>query len=431
MLHPPRIQILSGIQLSTNPRVVKEADTLAESGYEVEVVGATLEPELLERDRQLCDNKPWTYTTLVDAGSSSWKERFEWLMARTRRRVAREAYARFKIETPSQLGYVAPEMFRHATNRPADLAILHLPQAMWVGARLIRRGRAVGVDIEDWYSEDLLPEDRKAQPVEALRRWEGAVLRGAAYSTTTSHSLSRALAAAYDCPPPAVVHNSFPLSEQGLIDGEIRDRVDVGVPSLTWFSQVLGPGRGLETLMDALPTTESAFEIHLRGTCRDSYRAALLGKAPESWRSRIHFHSQVPHPELLSRIAEHDVGLAAEVPFCQSRALTITNKFLQYLLAGVAVVASDTEGQREAAEMAEGAVVLFAAGDARGLAAALDGLFGNPTRLRTARVKALVAARGEFSWERSANVLLDQVERAMQQKLFNVSGGAPAAPRSG
>ncbi|MEO5580567.1 MAG: glycosyltransferase [Gemmatimonadaceae bacterium] len=425
-----RIQILSGIQLSTNPRVLKEANTLADAGYDVEVVGATLQPELLERDRRLFANRQWRYTPLVDASSSSRSARLKWLMARTRRRVAREAYVRFRIETPYQLGYVAPEMLRHALENPADLFILHNPQPLWAGAELMRRNRKVAVDFEDWYSEDLLPDDRKTQPVAALRRWEALVIRGAAYSTTTSQSLSRALAAAYDCRPPAVVYNSFPFSERDFIDGETCDRVDLRLPSVTWFSQMVGPGRGLETLMEALPKVESVFEIHLRGTCREDYRASLLERAPESWRSRIYFHSQVPHRELLSRIAEHDVGLAAEIPFCQSRALTITNKLLQYFLAGVAVAASDTEGQREAAALAAGAVVLFPAGDPYGVATALDSLLGDPARLRLARQTALAAAQNEFGWDRSARVLLDQVERVMLPSAGGFSGEGTAARKS-
>jgi len=55
--------------------------------------------------------------------------------------------------------------------------------------------------------------------------------------------------------------------------------------------------------------------------------------------------------DLLSRIAEHDIGFAGEMPHCRSRDLTVTNKILQYLLAGLAVVASGTAGQRRGNEI--------------------------------------------------------------------------------
>ncbi len=58
-------------------------------------------------------------------------------------------------------------------------------------------------------------------------------------------------------------------------------------------------------------------------------------------------HPLIPANELLSRVAEHDIGLALELRQPDSRNLTVTYKFLHYLLAGLAVVASDTAGQSE------------------------------------------------------------------------------------
>lgn len=412
----PRIAILSGIQLSTNPRVVKEADTLTDAGYDVEVVGAMLDPTMRERDQELLREKSWVYTELVNAGSGQWREQLKWVAVRTRMRFWREAQLRFGIGNPRQLGYVAPEMLRFALAHPADLTIVHLPQALPVGAELIRRGNIVGVDMEDWYSEDLLPSDRRALSVEDLRRWEGIVLRGAEYATTTSHSLSEALATAYDCLPPAVVYNSFPWRERESIDHERRDRADTSLPSLCWFSQVGGPGRGLETLMDALSDVETQFEIHLRGSFSTEYKSSLLARAPDSWRERIYFHAQVSHAKLISRLAEHDIGLAGEIPYCGSRALTITNKMLQYILAGIPVLASDTAGQMEVAEIAKGAVFPFAAGEPADMAVALNRLLGNPAALTRARENALNAAENFFCWERSAPVLLEQVARALAER---------------
>lgn len=408
-----RIIIVSGIQLFANPRVVKEAETLAAAGHQVDVLGATLEPGMAESDRRLFEGQQWRYTVLMDASSPEWSDRVRFLAARIRLRVWREAHARLAISNPRQLGIAGSEILRYCLANSADLYIVHNPQGLWVGTELLRRGRTVAVDIEDWYSENLLPADRRGYPVEALRRWEAIALRGAAYSTTTSMALSEALTRSYNCNPPAVVYNAFSLRERDAIDGTVLDRVNPDLPSLCWFSQVVGRERGLETLMDALPSVETPLEIHLRGRCRPDYRALLLARAPESWRQRIHFHPQVPHDQLISRIAEHDLGLAAEIPYCRNIQLTVSNKLLQYLLAGLAVVASDTDGQREVAAVAGAAVTTFAAGDSSALAAALNSLIEDRTRLRAAREKAVVAAERFFCWERSAPVLLDRVASAV------------------
>ncbi|HVF40039.1 MAG TPA: glycosyltransferase [Gemmatimonadaceae bacterium] len=408
-----RIIIVSGIQLSTNPRVVKEADTLAAAGNDVEVIGVALEPQLVERDRQLSRGKPWTHTVLFDVSSAAWSDRLELLAARIRLRFWREVHALFGISNPRQLGIAGPEILRYCLQHRADLYIVHNPQPLWVGVELSRRGRVVGVDVEDWYSEMLLPEDRRGYSIESLRRWEKFLLREAAYSTTTSRRLSEALASSYRCAPPAVVYNTFSWGERDAMDGRILDRVNPDLLSLCWFSQVVGRGRGLETLMDALAGVEVPFEIHLRGHCRADYRQQLLARAPKAWKERIHFHAQVPHAELISRVAEHDIGLAAEIPYCRNTQLTVANKLHLYLLAGLAVVASDTDGQREVAAVANGAVTTFEAGNASALAAALNGILADRDKLRVARERALFAAERFFCWERSAPVLLDRVAEAL------------------
>jgi glycosyltransferase involved in cell wall biosynthesis len=192
----------------------------------------------------------------------------------------------------------------------------------------------------------------------------------------------------------------------------MKDRKSPRVPSIHWFSQTLGPGRGLEDLFAALPLVEYTAEIHLRGNPAEGFKAWLLERVPESWRDRIFFHGLVSNEELLSRIAEHDIGFAGEVPYCRSRDLTVTNKILQYLLAGLAVVASDTAGQREIAKQTPDAVLLYPAGNARALAARINELLVRSESLERTKVAALRAAEKVFCWERQEGALLEAVTQA-------------------
>jgi len=225
--------------------------------------------------------------------------------------------------------------------------------------------------------------------------------------------MSEALATAFGCARPAVVYNAFPWADRKMIDGLVKDRRDRRVPSIHWFSQTLGPGRGLEDLFSALPLLRNDAEIHLRGNPAAAFESWLRARAPESVRERIVVHGLVPNAELLSRIAEHDIGFAGETPSIRSRDLTATNKILQYLLAGLAVVASDTVGQREVAGQASDAVSLYPSGDPAALAHRLDLLLEQPDRLRRAKAAALRAAERTFCWERQESALLDAVARAL------------------
>ncbi|MDQ3820992.1 MAG: glycosyl transferase family 1, partial [Acidobacteriota bacterium] len=186
-----------------------------------------------------------------------------------------------------------------------------------------------GVDYEDWFSEDLPPEARKYRPIEQLKAFERQLIRGCNYRLTTSNALASALSEAYDAPKPSVIYNAFPFAERRNVDGLRSDRRNLSVPSMHWFSQTIGPGRGLEQLFDALRYISSPAELHLRGKCSEYTKRWIESLIPLKWRNQVFVHQTVANAELLSRICEHDVGLALEIPYCLNKQLTTSNKMLQ------------------------------------------------------------------------------------------------------
>jgi glycosyltransferase involved in cell wall biosynthesis len=404
-----RIVILTGNHLCHNPRAFKEAATLAKAGYDVVTLGSWYDPFLKERDQTLLDVAPFRFVPVVDTTESSVSR----LSQRARSKIGALAHRIARINNRWQLGYAYPALRKAALRHGADLYIAHSEQAMATAADLLQAGRRVGVDMEDWFSEDLLPDARQGRPLRLLRSLESTLLTRGTYTACPSHAMSMALAEEFHSKPPAVIYNAFPWSERRTIDGALKDRGTRDVPSIHWFSQTLGPGRGLEDLMAALPLVEGVAEIHLRGHPAIGFETWLAARVPDCWRSRIFIHRLVANEELISRIAEHDIGFAGEMNYCPSRDLTVTNKILYYFLAGIAVVASNTTGQREVAAQAPGAVLLYPSGDSAALAAQLDLLLASPESLRRAKANALRAAELTFCWERQEKVLLNSVARAV------------------
>ena len=267
--------------------------------------------------------------------------------------------------------------------------------------------------MEDWFSEDLLPEARKHRPVRLLRQLEQELLRAGAHASCPSRAMSAALSAEFDCAAPTVIYNSFPWSDRVALDGVSKDRRDRSIPSIHWYSQTLGAGRGLEDLLGALAHVPHKLEVHLRGQRAAGFDDWLSARVPESWRDHVYVHALVPHDELLSRIAEHDIGFAGEMKYCRNKDLTVSNKILHYLLAGLAVVASDTSGQQEVASEAPDAVSLYPSGDAGALAARINALLESPERLQRAKAAALRAAEDTYCWERQESRLLESISRAL------------------
>jgi glycosyltransferase involved in cell wall biosynthesis len=423
------IVLLTGNALCHNPRVFKEATALAEAGFDVEILGAWLDAGFKAKDLELLKNAPFRFTPVLDATI----QKFSWQHSRLRVKVAGLWHQRTGRESAWQLGYTVGALARAVRRRKADLFIAHSEPALWAVAQLgsqrseVRSQKSVptsdlrspisdlcvGVDMEDWFSEDLLPAVRKLRPVQLLKSLERKLLCEGAHTTCTSHAMSAALAKEYGCPPPKVIYNAFPWADRQTLDGQIKDRRDRTVPSLHWYSQTVGAGRGLEELFAALPQVKFPLEIHLRGSFDAVTEAWLWPRVPESWRKKVFLHPLVGNDELLSRIAEHDIGFAGEQKYCPSRDLTVTNKILHYLLGGLAVVASDTAGQREVAAQADDAVQLYPASDAEALAQRLNFWLENPERLAAGKAAALQSAKKIFCWEKSAPILVGSINKAL------------------
>jgi len=403
-----KVLILAGNPLCHNPRALKEAEALSSCGFEVEILGAGIQPEVRERNAKLCEGKAWRFIPLPES-QIAWGN----MARKSRRKIGNLVQRFFGRENHWQLGWMADELLKGGRKRRADLYLAQSEAGMWAAEQLRHEGKRVGVDMEDWFSEDLLPEARRGRPIRLLKKLERNLLCEGVYSSCTSEAMADALVKEYRCRRPTVVRNVFPQKDREGLDGKWRDRPGMArwmvkndptaerpkeAPvSIHWFSQTVGPGRGLEILFQTLEGMEGNWELHLRGNLK-GYEEWLEGARPESVRKRMSVHGLVENEELLSRIAEHDIGFAGELGEPISRNLTITNKFFQYLQAGLAVVASDTEGQVEAASEAQGAVQVFRGGEKTSLAEKLGGLLRDRGALQNTR-QAAWQAGAKFTWE--------------------------------
>jgi glycosyltransferase involved in cell wall biosynthesis len=406
-MHRGSILIVTGGQLSRNPRVLKEATTLGEAGWDVTVLMVRNHAEAEAFDAGLMSAAPFRRVAVDVIGgySAGWARR---LGGRGRRWAARLLWRRFHLAGADALG-PARQLLRRARALPAGLTIVHNEAAHWAGIRLMASGRRVAADIEDWHSEDLLPEARVHRPIALLRDVERTLLREARHTTTTSEALADALHARYGGRRPHVVTNSFPLQPdpRGGIAGD--------PPSFFWFSQTLGPGRGLEGFFEAWERTTRPSSVVLLGEPVPGFDRELLGRLPPSRRGLVSLLPLVPPGALPSVIARHDIGLALEDSAIPSRDLTITNKILQYLNAGLAVVASSTAGQREVLGRSPDAGIVVPQGGPAGYASGLDALLaGSPVPLARRQRAARALAEEVYCWEREAPALEALVAAAME-----------------
>ena len=400
-----RIAIVSAFHLSRNPRVLKEATLLGHAGYEVTVIHVSAHPGYEALDQRLLGMAPFRRLK-IDYLSRQPVARAAAFSQRLRVWLARKLNRRFDLNFAAALG-PGTALRRAAARINPDLTIVHTEAAAWAGVQLLRRGWQVAADFEDWYSEDLLPGDRRYLPGRKLREIEGELLRRAAFVTTTSAAMAAALQERYGGPPPVVVTNCFPL------DPAPGPRPPDRPPRLVWFSQTVGAGRGLEAFLSAWSLHPDPPSITLIGEPVTGYRESLLGGLPDRLHSRVILHPWVEPDALPALLATFDVGLALEPREPRNKDLTISNKILQYLNAGLAVLASDTAGQREVLAHSPDAGIVIAPEDRLGSALALERLVGNRTALARRQTAARKLAEDVYCWEKESSRLLATIERAL------------------
>lgn len=408
-----KVCILTQSHLCRNPRVVKEANALAEAGFDVTILTTFTFAELLQEDQTLIDTSKIKYKGIVNMipGQSA---RWYILTQRIIKRIASELINYLKIELPHALNYHYSKNYRMAKKTKADLFICHQEASTVIGYRLLKAGRNVAFDFEDWYSHDLLPEANKYRPLKLLMKVEKYILNHSKLVYTTSKSLAKAYADFADAKEPKVLHNVFPISEREAFDGQYKDRMNHEIPSIHWYSQTIGPGRGLEMVVEALEAIDKKVQLHLRGRCDEEYQEKLKSTFPFHKGHQLHFHDLVPHKELLARIHEHDIGLATEQTSPDSRNLTITNKILQYLLAGIAVIATNTSGQIELAKETGAAIKIFDNQKPQSFAVALSELISHDEALQKAKQEAEMAGLQKFNWDVEKKELIHWIKTVTQ-----------------
>ena len=410
----PKVCIVTATHIAHDPRLVKEADALSRAGYDVRVISCQLAPWIAARDEGVMRRRSWRHDP-VRALPCDAAGRWRTIVSYVRMQLFRHTLARVSLQggiAERALGRLHPELVRAACHEPANLFVAHNLEALPAAREAARRfGARLGFDAEDLHIGEFGEAERGGLRCRLVEEVEAAHIGACDYVSAPSPEVAEALERQYPIPRPVVLYNVFPWADRQHLDGLFKDRREPGL-SLYWYSQTIGPGRGIEDVIRACGLLDGPLHLHLRGAVSDTDRRRLLALAQTSGTGRrLHFHEPVPPEELLSRAAEHDVGLALESPVTESRRLSVTNKLFVYLLAGLGVAATDVPGQRTVMDSCGGAGFIYRPGDAQALAGGLRAWLDDPQRLARARRAALDAARQRWNWEAESRVLLTTVQR--------------------
>lgn len=401
-----KIVLVTSGQPSANPRLVKEVTALIEAGCQLTVIYCPLSPWADGYDQELFRKYP--QIKWVAVGVHPLRSKFLYLLVRLRKKIYTYLFSCMKGNTKIALRafvFYGTELMSAACREKAALYIGHNLGALPAVVMAAKKHNAkAGFDFEDYHRGEDQPGSLHQRLVSLL---ENKYVPDLNYATAASPLIAKAYQEHFEKPRIQTLLNVFPNS--------------YAVPGLTsltpkplklfWFSQYIGKGRGLEQVLAAMGKLGADdIQLSLLGNCTDEMRqyfqdkARLVGLSEE----QLQFLPPVPEKEIVTLAAQHHIGLAVEIPHNRNRDLCLTNKIFMYLLAGNAIIFTNTVAQEAFFARHPHIGSVFSEGNIDALAGVLQNYLYHPDILHQQRAASLALGK-TLNWEQEQKKFLDIV----------------------
>lgn len=250
---------------------------------------------------------------------------------------------------------------------------------------------------------------RLPSPVRALLcRFEGQASRGADAVITVNPSIATELHDRYGVNP-VVLMNCPPLLPERK-HGKLRDLLGLGKRPVVLYHGAIGPGRGVEQLVGAVPHLPAETAIVLLGYGGLARTYAELASEGD-YRGRLYVVPAVPIADLPNWVCDADVGVIAFQPVDRNNVLGTPNKLFEYMEAGVPMIVSDFPEMRRIVTET-GAGIARDMSSPESVAAAIRELLDEPKEQNVARRRnARMAAENTYNWAAQSEQLLGIYDR--------------------
>jgi hypothetical protein len=410
---PPLVCLITPGHVASTPRLVKEALALVGAGYRVHVVAGNHFPPAAALDSAILSAAQWTHT-LVHSNRGP---------ANLGRKIARQLARRLvRAASSKSLPWVARA--HHGETLRLAAAAARTGAALFIGHCLAALPAAVlaaratssrsGFDAEDFH--DAETTEALSDPLEVHIRTtlSRLCLPEVRHFTAASPLIGRCYADKYGLPPPTTVLNVFPRAEAPAEPITLPPPSEARPARCYWFSQTIGPGRGLESTVAILARLRTPVELHLRGYPASGYAERLQQYATRSGLRRpLVFLPPANSSEMVRLAAAADLGLSVEESTPLNRAVCLTNKIFAYLLAGIPQLMSHTPAQAALAPELATAAVLGHLDRPDEIAARLDELLLDPARTGAARRHAWALGQSRYNWDVEKEEFLTSLAKAL------------------
>ena len=400
--------ITSG-QPSLNPRLVKEADALAGAGYEVTVLYAYWNDWGTKFDKELIPTKKWK---AICVGGDPYQKKQIYFFSRMiygfAKMMSRKSNAKYLAEWAiSRVSYF---LSREAKKHDADIYIGHNLGALPAPVKAANvNKKPCGFDAEDFHRYEMT-DDKADYDVLIKSALEDRYFPKVDYLTASSPLIAEGYQQLFPDKKPVVILNVFPRNlnvKQPVLNTN-------GPIKLLWFSQTIGPSRGIEDIIGALQLLKSnTFELHLLGYLSEEIRSQYIDRLIDKQQVSVHFHEPINPDKLPAFSSRFDIGLALEPGFSINNNSALSNKIFTYLQAGLGIIASDTSAHSDFIAEYPAIGKIYKKGDHRALANILLDYHQNREKLLESRLAAFDTASKKLNWENESKKFLAVVEQTL------------------
>jgi glycosyltransferase involved in cell wall biosynthesis len=406
-----KILFLTSAQPSANPRLIKEVLTLKNCGYAVSVIWCPISLWADNSDAILF--KKFPHINWVKVGYHSKNEPIGFHYARIRQKFWLQFYKIFGDKFDAvikSLVLYSQELTTIALDHKADLYIGHNLGALPAIVKASEKYNAKSVfDFEDFHRGEL---EKNCLNTKMIIKVENRYVPHVSSITAASQAISRAYGAVFPNQSFTTINNCF-LLEYAI--EQIKSIPQLPL-KLFWFSQYVGKKRGLESIIVAMSLLpKKSVSLTLLGVASNEMKKYFLELMFDLNLSddQLTFLDPVMEVDIVSIASNHHVGLASEPGRDLNNELALSNKIMMYLLAGNALICSDTVSQKNFLDLNPSVGTLYLKDNSTDLSRVLTYYMDNPELLNDHRKNALQLGKVKYNWEVEKKKFLQNVEQVL------------------
>ncbi len=396
-----KIVLITTTQPSANPRLVKEANTFAENGYAVMVLYCYVADWAQALDNDILQNVKWTYKQIGGKDRDSFAYKASRYLYAGYKFLNKNLGVSFFSEQAHARCYKA--LLKEAIKMPADFYIGHNPGAMAIAANAaVANNAKCGFDFEDYHRGEFL--DSNSIEVKRQIFIEKKYIDKFDYLSAASPLIKEKVLHNFTLlkNPFITILNCFSLKDKPAF---IKSNRDENALNLFWFSQHVGQNRGLQIICEALKEiNDDTIHLTLAGNYTNDIKDYFINMM-KGLEKNIHFVGLIPPSKLISFSSTFDVGLALEPGFSENNNLALSNKIFTYLLAGNAIIFSETIMQKKFNDAFK-VGLSFPLNDKEALKNCIA-FFNDDENLLKQRNYNYSLAAQKLNWENEAKILLE------------------------